>query len=76
MSEISQHPQNQPPEQSKPNQIENKGQRMNFKSMMLNKKNENNYNTRQSALQKQQSYNSQQSEPKALAHKYSSREEQ
>ncbi len=46
--------------------------------MMLNKKNENNYNTRQSALQKQQSYNSQQSEPKglALAHKYSSREEQ
>lgn len=49
---------------------------MNFKSMMLNKKNEINYNTRQSALQKQQSYNSQQSEPKALAHKYSSREEQ
>ena len=43
---------------------------------MLNKKNENNYNTRQSALQKQQSYNSQQSEPKGLAHKYSSREEQ
>lgn len=45
---------------------------------MLNKKNENIYNTRQSALQKEQSYNSQQSEPKGLtlAHKYSSREEQ
>lgn len=44
--------------------------------MMLNKKSENNYNTRQSAFQKQQSYNSQQSETKGLTHKYSSREEQ